>query len=92
MRTLQVAQAEWGSVGRSTGVVRLPPAKEQDVSLVPAVGSSPLDRGEEARERVTGRKARGLQTEEIGYKCRTFLFFLSLKQQEETSSLWKCFS
>ena len=32
-------------------------------------------------EMVTGRKARGLQTEEIGCKCQTF--FLSLKQQEE---------
>ena len=32
-------------------------------------------------ERVTGRKARGLQTEEIGCKCQTFL---SLKQQEKT--------
>ena len=34
-------------------------------------------------ETVTGRKARGLQTEEIGCKCQTF--FLSLKQQEETN-------
>ena len=33
-------------------------------------------------ERVTGRKARGLQMEEIGFKCQTFL---SLKRQEETS-------
>ena len=33
-------------------------------------------------ERVTGRKARGLQTEGIGSKCQTFL---SLKQQEETN-------
>ena len=36
-----------------------------------------------AREQVTGRKARGLQMEEIGCKCQTF--FLSLKQQEETN-------
>ena len=34
-------------------------------------------------ERVTGRKARGLQMEEIACKCQTF--FLSLKQQEETN-------
>ena len=34
-------------------------------------------------ERVTGRKARGLQTEEIGCKCQTFL--ISLKRQEETN-------
>ena len=33
-------------------------------------------------ERVTGRKARGLQTEEID-KCQTFL--ISLKRQEETN-------
>ena len=31
-------------------------------------------------ERVTGRKARGLQMEEIACKCQTFL---SLKRQEE---------
>ena len=37
-------------------------------------------------ERVTGRKARGPQTEEIGCKCQTF--FISLKQQEET--IYKC--
>ena len=35
-------------------------------------------------ERVTGRKARGLQMEEIGCKCQTF-FNLSLKRQEETN-------
>ena len=34
-------------------------------------------------ERVTGRKARGLQTKEIGCKCQ--MFFISLKQQEETT-------
>ena len=42
-------------------------------------------------ERVTGRKARGLQMEEIGCKCQTFKN-LSLKWQEETNSLWKYFS
>jgi len=34
-------------------------------------------------ERVTGRKARDLQTEEIGCKCQTF--FISLKRQKETN-------
>ena len=34
-------------------------------------------------ERVTGRKARDLQTEEIGCKCQTF--FISLKWQKETN-------
>ena len=38
-------------------------------------------------ERVTGRKARGLHTEETGCKCQT-LFSLSLKEQEETN--YKC--
>ena len=38
-------------------------------------------------ERVKGRKVRGLQTEEIGYKGQTF-FSLSLKWQEETN--YKC--
>jgi len=38
-------------------------------------------------ERVTGRKVRGLQMEEIGFKCQTF-FYLSLKQQEEAN--YKC--
>ena len=35
-------------------------------------------------ERVTGKKARGLQTEEIDCKCQTF-FYLFLKWQEETN-------
>ena len=34
-------------------------------------------------EMVTGRKARDLQTEEIGCKCQTF--FISLKRQKETN-------
>ena len=43
--------------------------------------------GEGGLERVTGRKARGLQMEEIGYKCQTFFFFnLPLKQQEEKNN------
>ena len=33
-------------------------------------------------ERVTGRKARGLQTEKIGCKCQTFFFYLSLKRRQ----------
>ena len=38
---------------------------------------------QETCERVTGRKVKGLQKEEIGCKCQTF--FISLKQQEETN-------
>ena len=40
-------------------------------------------------KRVTGRKARDLQMQEIGCKCQIFFFFnLSLKQQQETN--YKC--
>ena len=42
--------------------------------------------GDVGSERVTGRKARGLQTEEIGCKCQTFV--ISLKRQEETSDFF----
>ena len=35
-------------------------------------------------ERVTGRKARGLQTEETGCKCQTFL--ISLKRRRKQTS------
>ena len=44
----------------------------------------------DAGERVTGRKARGPQAEEIGFKCQTF--FLSLKLQEETNKCQIFFS
>ena len=44
-------------------------------------------------ERVTGRKARGLQTEEIGCKCQTFLSVLSGRRKQTSdiyfSSLYK---
>ena len=35
-----------------------------------------------AIERVTGRKARGLQMEEIGCKCQTFLSLLSGRRKQ----------
>ena len=38
-------------------------------------------------ERVTGRKARGLQTEEIGCKCQTFLSHLS-GRRKHTSDIF----
>ena len=37
-------------------------------------------------KRITGRKARGLQMEEIGCKCQTFL--ISFKGQEETNQCY----
>ena len=40
-----------------------------------------------ATERVTGRKARGLQTEEIGCKCQTFLSLLS-GRRKQTSDIF----
>ena len=40
----------------------------------------------ESFERVTGRKARGLQMEEIGFQVSN-IFYLSLKWQEETTSV-----
>ena len=39
-------------------------------------------------ERVTGRKARGLQMEEIGCKCQTFLSLLSGRRKQT----WDIFS
>ena len=38
-------------------------------------------------ERVTGRKARGLQMEEIGCKCQTFLALLS-GRRKQTSDIF----
>ena len=38
---------------------------------------SPTSNNADDTERVTGRKARGLQMEEIGFKCQKF-FFVSL--------------
>ena len=35
---------------------------------------SPTSNNADDTERVTGRKARGLQMEEIGLKCQTFFF------------------
>ena len=40
-------------------------------------------------ERVTGKKARGLQTEEIGCKCQTFFVSLLNNRRKETSVI--CF-
>ena len=36
----------------------------------------------EGTERVTGRKARGLQTEEIACKCQTFFSLLSSRGKQ----------
>jgi len=38
-------------------------------------------------QRVTGRKARGLQMEEIGCKCQTF-FSLLISRRKQTSEIF----
>jgi len=38
-------------------------------------------------ERVTGRKARGLQMEEIGCKCQTFFISLISSRRKQTTSV-----
>ena len=54
---------------------------------------SPLDSKEikpvnlKGNERVTGRKARGLQMEEIGCKCQTFFSLLS-GRKKQTSDIF----
>ena len=48
--------------------------------LFPRQHNSPKRKG--GNERITGRKARGLQTEEIGCKCQTFLSFLSSRRKQ----------
>ena len=42
---------------------------------------------EKGNERVTGRKARGLQMEEIACKCQTFLSLLS-GRRKQTSNIF----
>ena len=39
-------------------------------------------------ERVTGRKARGLQREEIGCKCQTLLFLLSSRRKQTSDNFF----
>ena len=51
-----VAQCEWGSAGLSAAVARLPPAKEEDVSPIPAAGISPW--AEVRKEKSSGGRDR----------------------------------
>ena len=46
-----------------------------------------LETGVDENERVTGRKARGLQMEEIAYKCQTFFSLLS-GRRKQTSNIF----
>ena len=43
-------------------------------------------------ERVTGRKARGLQMEEIAYKCQTFLSLLSGRRKQTSNIFFLLFT
>ena len=51
--------------------------------LFPRQHNSPKRKGE--NERVTGRKARGLQTEEIGCNCQTFFISLLSSRRKQTT-------
>ena len=57
--------------------------------LFPRQHNSPKRKG--GNERVTGRKARGLQMEEIACKCQTFLSPLS-GRKKQTSDIFFSFS
>ena len=46
-----------------------------------------METGVDENERVTGRKARGLQMEEIAYKCQTFFSLLS-GRRKQTSDIF----
>ena len=62
----------------------------QGLTIIPGVIDS--DYTEEIHERVTGRKARGLQMEEIACKCQTFLSLLSGRRKQSSDifpSLYK---
>ena len=39
-------------------------------------------------EKVTDRKARGLQTEDIGCKCQTFFIFLLSSRRKQASVMY----
>ena len=59
--------------------------KKKVSSTVPFVSGWKPDT--EETERVTGRKARGLQMEEIACKCQTFLSLLS-SRRKQTSNIF----
>ena len=42
----------------------------------------------EVNETVTGSKARGLQTKEIGCKCQTFFISLLSRRRKQTSDIF----
>ena len=62
--------AIWNECWKSIGII----VEEEHLSLATEMVAMVCAA---AAERVTGRKARGLQMEEIGCKCQTFLSLLS---------------
>ena len=59
--------------------------KNKDITLLTQVCSQSY--GFSSSERVTGRKAKGLQTEEIGCKCQTFFISLLSCRRKQTTSV-----
>ena len=61
------------------------PQQFRDDAPFPRQHNSPKRKG--GNERVTDRKARGLQMEETGYKCQTFFLSLSSGRRKQTLSV-----
>ena len=72
-------QKNGGGVTEETGALLLWQAKGEHSRLVP---QEPVPSFWSVGERVTGRKARGLQMEEIACKCQTFLSLLSGRRKQ----------
>ena len=54
-----VVWSEWASAGPSVGVAEPPPAKEEDVSPAPAIGSSPQAEVRKLEKRQGGHRQEG---------------------------------
>ena len=88
----------WDSPGKNTGVgchfllQCMKVKRESEVAQWCPILSDPMDcslpgSSVHGIERVTGRKARGLQMEEIACKCQTFLSLLS-GRRKQTSNIF----
>ena len=89
-----------GDMGSIPGLGRYPGGGNGNPLQYSCLGN-PLDRGAwratvygvvksqtQLGEMVTGRKARGLQTEEIGCKCQTFFLSLLSSRRKQTSDIF----
>ena len=63
------------------------PRKPQNISLSQKAQKCSKNKGKQDSERVTDRKARGLQMEEIACKCQTFFSLLS-GRRKQTSNIF----